>query len=70
MLAVATCPKAADHPEVEQYCLQPAVAALLSSAMEEELAQALPDGDHSPPGGLGQSAAAMLASSEVMARYP
>ena len=44
-LAVAVCPKGADHPEVEQCCLRPTVPALLSSAVQEELAESLLDGD-------------------------
>ena len=47
-LAVAMCPNVADHPEVKRYCLQPTASALLSSAMREELAESLPDGDRSP----------------------
>ena len=48
LLAVATCPNVADHPEVERYCLQPIASDLLSSAIQEELAKSLPGGDHSP----------------------
>jgi len=44
MLAVATCPKVADHPEVERYCLRPLASAMLSSAMQQELAESLHDG--------------------------
>ena len=44
-LAVAMCPEVTDHPEVEQYCLRPLTSAPLSSAMKEELAESLPDGD-------------------------
>ncbi|MGH3218424.1 MAG: hypothetical protein ACRDPY_06790 [Streptosporangiaceae bacterium] len=51
LLAVSTCPNVADHPEVEQYCLLPLASELLSSAIQEELAQSLPDGDRSPAAG-------------------
>jgi hypothetical protein len=44
MLAVAACPKVADHPEVERYCLQPLASAMLSSAIQQELAESLHDG--------------------------
>ena len=44
-LAVATCPAVPDHPEVERYCLRPVASALLSSAIQEELAESLPDRD-------------------------
>ena len=46
LLAVSVCPDAADHPEVEQYCLRPLASELLSSAIQEELAESLP-GDRS-----------------------
>jgi len=36
------CPNMADHPEVDQYCLRPFVSELLSSAIQEELAEKLP----------------------------
>ena len=48
LLAVSMCPDVADHPEVERYCLRPLASELLSSAIQKELAQSLPDGDHSP----------------------
>lgn len=51
MLAVAMCPNVADHPEVEQYCMQPTASALISSAMQAELAASLLDSDRSPPTG-------------------
>lgn len=38
-LAVVECPALADHPEVERYCLQPIASALLSSAIQGELAE-------------------------------
>jgi NAD(P)-dependent dehydrogenase (short-subunit alcohol dehydrogenase family) len=44
MLAVAMCPAVADHPDVERYCLRPLASAMLSSAMQEELAESLHDG--------------------------
>jgi len=44
--AVSICPNVADHPEVEQYCLRPLASDLLSSAIQEELAESLP-GDRS-----------------------
>ena len=44
-LAVAMCPNVADHPEVKRYCLRPTASALLSSAIQEELAKSLPDGN-------------------------
>jgi hypothetical protein len=41
-------PNVVDHPEAERYCLQPtASAGALSSAIREELAERLPDGDRS-----------------------
>ena len=46
LLAVSMCPDVADHPEVEQYCLRPLASELLSSAIQEELAESLP-GDRS-----------------------
>lgn len=48
LLAVSMCPDVADHPEVERYCLRPLASELLSSAIQKELAQSLPDGDYSP----------------------
>jgi hypothetical protein len=42
LLAVSACPNVADHPEVEQYCLRPLASELLSSAIQEELAESLP----------------------------
>jgi uncharacterized membrane protein len=50
MLAVSTCPNVADHPEVERYCLEPLASELLSSAIQQELAQSLP-GNRSPLAG-------------------
>jgi hypothetical protein len=41
MLAVATCPRVADHLEVERYCLRPLASAMLSSAIQQELAESL-----------------------------
>jgi hypothetical protein len=38
LLAVSTCPAAADHPEVEQYCLRPLASKFLSDSIQEELA--------------------------------
>lgn len=52
LLAVAVCPKVADHPEVERYCLQPTASDLLSSAIQEELAK-LPLGTVSGPASAG-----------------
>ena len=46
LLAVSMCPNVADHPEVEQYCLRPLASELLSSAIQDELAESLP-GDRS-----------------------
>jgi hypothetical protein len=46
LLAVSACPNVADHPEVEQYCLRPLASEMLSSAIQEELAESLP-GDRS-----------------------
>jgi hypothetical protein len=40
-LALATCPNYQSHPEVERYCLRPAESAVLSSAMQEDLASSL-----------------------------
>jgi hypothetical protein len=54
-LAVAMCPDVADHPEVEQDCLRPLASMLLSSAMQEELAESLPDGDLGSDGTHGRS---------------
>ena len=51
-LAVAMCPNVADHPEVGRYCLQPTASALLSSAIQAELAESLPDGRPITIGGL------------------
>lgn len=42
LLAVSMCPNVADHPEVEQYCLQPLASELLSFEIQEELAESLP----------------------------
>jgi hypothetical protein len=42
--AVATCPDVTKHPEVENYCVRPLASDLLSSAIQEELAEALPVG--------------------------
>jgi len=39
LLAVSRCPNVADHPEVEQYCLQPLASELLSDAIQQELAE-------------------------------
>ena len=50
LLAVSMCPDVADHPEVEQYCLRPLASELLSSAIQEELAESLP-GDRPVPKG-------------------
>jgi len=41
--AVSICPNVAEHPEVEQYCLRPLASNLLSSAIQRELAESLPD---------------------------
>jgi hypothetical protein len=38
------CPNVADHPEVEQYRLRWLASELLSSAIQEELAESLPGG--------------------------
>jgi hypothetical protein len=43
LLAVSTCPKVADHPEVEQYCLRPLASELLSPAIQAELAESIRD---------------------------
>lgn len=48
-LAVAMCPDVDDHPEVREFCLEPVVSAVLSSALTEGLAGSPPDG--SPPAG-------------------
>jgi hypothetical protein len=40
------CPDVADHPEVEQYCLRPLASELLSTEIQENLAESLP-GDRS-----------------------
>jgi hypothetical protein len=42
LLAVSTCPNVADHPEVENYCLRPLASELLSSAIQDELAESSP----------------------------
>jgi hypothetical protein len=42
--AVAVCPDVAEHPEVENYCVRPLASEVLSSAIQEELAEALPVG--------------------------
>jgi len=42
-MAVSMCPELADHPEVHQYCLRPLALTLSSSAMQEELAESLPE---------------------------
>jgi hypothetical protein len=41
LLAVSLCPKVADHPEIEHYCLRPLASELLSSEIQEELAGSL-----------------------------
>jgi hypothetical protein len=41
LLAVSMCPDVADHPEVERCCLRPLASELLSSAIQEELAESL-----------------------------
>jgi hypothetical protein len=41
LLAVSICPNVVDHPEVEQYCLRPLASELLSSAIQDELAESL-----------------------------
>jgi hypothetical protein len=46
LLAVSMCPDVADHPEVEQYCLRPLASELLSTEIQQELAESLP-GDQS-----------------------
>jgi hypothetical protein len=38
LLAVFMCPNVADHPEVEQYCVQPLASELRSDAIQGELA--------------------------------
>jgi hypothetical protein len=38
LLGVSMCPDVAEHPEVEQYCLQPLASQLLSDGLQEELA--------------------------------
>ncbi len=38
-LAVIMCPDMADHPEDEQYCLRPIASTLLSSALQEQVAE-------------------------------
>jgi hypothetical protein len=37
LLAVSMCPNVAEHPAVEQYCLQPLASELLSDAIQKEL---------------------------------
>jgi hypothetical protein len=44
LLAVSVCPNVADHPAVEQYCLQPLASEVLSDAIQEELATLSGDG--------------------------
>ena len=44
--AVAACPDVTEHPEVENYCVRPLASDVLSSAIQEELAESLP-GDRS-----------------------
>ena len=50
LLPVSICPDVADHPEVEQYCLRPLASELLSTEIQEELAESLP-GDRSRSAG-------------------
>jgi hypothetical protein len=38
LIAVSICPNVADHPAVEQYCLQPLASQLLSDEIQDELA--------------------------------
>jgi hypothetical protein len=38
LVAVSMCPNVADHPAVEQYCLQPLASQLLSDEIQDELA--------------------------------
>jgi hypothetical protein len=42
LLAVSMCPNVANHPAVENYCLRPLASELLSSAIQEALAESLP----------------------------
>jgi hypothetical protein len=49
LLAVSRCPNVADHPEVEQYCLQPLASQLLSDVIQQELAA--PSGEVSSTAG-------------------
>jgi hypothetical protein len=49
LLAVSMCPDVAEHPEVEQYCLQPLASQLLSDVLQEELA-GLPGGSSAATG--------------------
>jgi hypothetical protein len=42
--AVAVCPDVTEHPEVENNCARPLASEMLSSAIQEELAEALPVG--------------------------
>lgn len=44
LLAVSLCPNVADHPEIEHSCLRPLASELLSSEIQEELAESLPGG--------------------------
>jgi hypothetical protein len=46
LLAVSMCPDVEDHPEVEQYCLRPLASEMLSSAIQQELAESLPGDVH------------------------
>lgn len=43
LLAVSVCPNVANHPAVENYCLRPLASELLSSAIQDELAESRPD---------------------------
>jgi len=42
--ALTVCPDVTEHPEVENYCVRPLASDLLSPAIQEELAEALPVG--------------------------
>lgn len=44
LVAVSLCPSVADHPAVEQFCLQPLASELLSDAIQDELATLSDDG--------------------------
>jgi hypothetical protein len=44
LAAVSRCPNVADHPAVEQYCLQPLASQLLSDEIQDELAALSGDG--------------------------